>query len=381
MMSPFMLFVLLVCLLFVLFLLGCSFFEKSREKSQQHTSAFQLFLFVLLLTLGLYVIMFMSDNRQQVIKHWHAQMDHAELAHAILTGERDIADPVFFEDDKAYSDAALLNRIEQLMHALQIQTHTNSQEAGYWLHLAGMYHRLNDVQSARKSIAKAHHIAPHDMKIALRFAQVSFAADDGKLNESSQLALNKVLQNNPEHEGALMLFSMAAMTSDDLAQAYDGLKRLERSVANKQVDSKVTNQLSQLLIRLEHQMIQKQKNRASVSALVRLGRQVPKSNTAMLYVNARAQSGVAYASTSFLMSSLSESDDGALQVHLSDEDHLLTSRILSDAKRDRIALFLVAHISETGNAVPQPGDWVSQPVSIDWNNADIPRHIIVNQLK
>lgn len=359
--------------------------ETSQNQQKNHKLVgFILFIFILLAT-SFYLLI---DNRTPVFKWWQTQTDASieQVATDLLTGSiQQPPDDFYAEVD----DSELLNkRAKQLLYSMQAKTHQHADNAIYWFNLAKSYMALQENVQALESLSRAYRLAPNNQQIAMTYAQRLFFANNGQLDKQIRVIANDILTQNPKHEGAQMLMAMGEIKAANFAAAGKWVNRLKHTLIAKQGTQKDTRHHALASLEKLSRIIanQQQKLADTIQANVKITPAlIHKINiNAVLFVYIKADSGAPYAVKRLPVRQLLNNGQSGMIINLTDSDNMLPSRTISEAKRDRIPLFLMASISKTGNAIVQKGDFVSKKTPLnfeDTNNTYQPYQLLIDQMK
>ncbi len=181
-----------------------------------------------------------TSNHQALLDFWAAQDQYSHVADDLLTGR--INQPP--------ADAA--SHGFELLQAMQVNAHKHPLDAKRWLNLSQFYLAANDLESGLASLAHAYRLAPEDNNVAMMYAQMRFLGEQGKITAVTQKIVSRILIQNPKHEGALLLMSMATYRNQQYDAAIHWLQqlkqvRLARATPNQPVDPKIIAQLDQTI--------------------------------------------------------------------------------------------------------------------------------------
>ena len=182
--------------------------------------------------------------------------------------------------------------------------------------------------------------------------------------------LGRILREQPEHQGALLMLGMGNLRAGEREQAYAVLSQLQalRAVEAQRDggsrDSEADQRIASLIAEAG------QGEQAAVAGLdvevtlaADAARKLPAE--AALFIFARTPSGPPMP-VAVIRRPITQFP---LRVTLTDADSLQSERLLS-AQKD---LVLQAKISMTGNATPAPDDWQAVPVPVAEKNTGLIR--------
>lgn len=289
-------------------------------------------------------------DRSAVFKLWVAQDAVGQVADDLLTGKTDTPPDWATKDSSA------------LISAMQTNVHYHAYDANRWMRLSELFMSLEATPQALEALARAYRLAPNDEKIASTYAQVSFFANDGKLDNTILKVVDTILKNNPTHEGALMLMAMADARAGRFDNAKLWVGKLRTLIASKSGDH--TSALASL-DKLE-QTIDDQKNTASQGITVNvtidkaLQSNIQPTDTLFVAIS-DIKGGAPYAVQKL---ALSDTNADKISVNLSNFNAMLKDRTLAVAYQNNVTLVVSARISKSGNAMSQSGDLSANPVPL-----------------
>ncbi len=181
-----------------------------------------------------------TSNHQTLLDFWTAQDQYSQVADDLITGK--IKQPPMEDANHGF----------ELLQAMQVNAHKHPLDAKRWLNLSQFYLAANDLVSALASLAHAYRLAPEDNNVAMLYAQMRFLSEQGKMTAVTQNIVSRILIQNPNHEGALLLMSMATYRNQQYDEAIYWLQRLKqlrlaRETPSKPVDPKIIAQLDQTM--------------------------------------------------------------------------------------------------------------------------------------
>lgn len=291
---------------------------------------------------------YLISDRSDVFKLWQAQDSVGQVADDLLTGKIDQPPEWAIEDGTA------------LISAMQTNVYRHADDPDRWMRLSELFLSLEATDSALEALSRAYRLSPDDMAIATTYAQISFFAKGGSLDESSRRVLQGVLQKQPDHEGAQMLMAMGEARAGNFAQAQGWIRKLRGSIAQKPGDhTAALGSLDELSVNIK---AQQQQASAGVSVTVSVNPSLLPLIKAedVLFVTIRAAAGGApYAAKRLPVTSLT---NGSLVLSLSDADAMMPDRTLESARSAGEQLVVTARVSQSGNAISQSGDLSANPV-------------------
>lgn len=289
----------------------------------------------------------MVDNRTPVFQLWQAQDKVGKIADDLLTGKID-APPKWAEADSS-----------ALISAMQTNVYQHAYDPNRWMRLSELFMSLQATEPALEALSRAYRLSPDDESIATTYAQVNFFAKGGHLDNDTTKVLQKILQNNPKHEGAMMLMAMGETKNGHYAQAQAWTDRLKESISSKPGDhTAALKSLDELSDTIKKQQIEASQGiQVTVQVEPNFLPLIHKGD--ILFIAIRDVSGGApYAVKKIPVQELK---DGQLSIKLSNQDAMLPQHNLAAAKEQRIQLAVTARISASGDANVQSGDFSANP--------------------
>lgn len=291
---------------------------------------------------------FMTEDRTPVLKLWAAQDSVGQVADDLLTGKIDTP------PDWAKQDSIAL------ISAMQTNVYQHAYDPDRWMRLSELFLALDAQPQAVEALARAYRLNPTDSQIAMTYAQTSFFANNGVLDNTAKNAVLDILKSTPDHEGALMMMAMGEMRAGNLDAAKAWIARLRSNVATKSGDrSQALQSLDELTAKIQEQ---EQKITQGITITVALDESVASEvqKTDTLFVSITdSQGGAPYAVKKL---SAGELVSGKLNITLSDLDAMMPEHTLSVAKNAGKELIVHARISKSGTATTQKGDLIASPV-------------------
>lgn len=300
----------------------------------------------------------LGGDRTPVFKLWHAQDSVGQVADDLLTAKIDVP------PEWATADSAAL------ISAMQTNVHYHAYDAYRWLRLSELFMSLQATPQALEALARAYRLAPDDDQIAGTYAQVSFFANDGVLDDNAKKIVAKMLTNNPNHEGALMLMAMGETKAGNYEQARQWASRLRSQIAAKSGDRRAAlASLDEMLLTIDQKAAAEQATQVAVRVAVDKALLPSVASGDTLFVNiSDVAGGPPYA---VVRSPVSVLQDGQATITLSDANAMLPDRNLSAAKQANVSLIVNAKISRSGNAIRQSGDLIATDVALTTQDVSV----------
>lgn len=316
--------------------------------------ALVVLLAVPLLTFGLYLGHFLNAG---VAKDLANQRFLATSIDAVLAGQ---------EPDAQAKNTSL----QDFMRALQRRVQAEPDNADAWMTLGLGFLQAKDFDPAKVALARAAELRPEDIQVVMTYVQATIMTQQGDMDPVARGMLGRILREQPEHQGALLMLGMGNLRAGERAQAYAVLTQLQalRAADAQRDGGSRDSEADQRIARLIAEAGQAEPAVAAglaveVSLAADAARQLPAE--AALFIFARTPSGPPMP-VAVIRRPISTFP---LRVTLTDADSLQPSRLLS-AQKD---LVLQAKVSMTGNATPAPDDWQAVPVPVAEKNTGLIR--------
>lgn len=224
-------------------------------------------------------------------------------------------------------------------------------DADAWLQLASLWLETQVPGPAVESLRTARRLAPERVDILGALVQVELALNRNRLNDDIRALFEELLTRQPGHQGALMVYGMAAFESGDYATA---VRRWEELLAQIDGKSEGAVMLRQSIARAKDAQAGKGVAAAvGIPVRVELGAGAPAlPATAALFVIVRAAGG-----PPMPLAAKKLPVHFPAEVVVSDADQMMAGTPLAE----RGALEIVARVSLTGQPKSAPGDLESAP--------------------
>lgn len=316
--------------------------------------ALVMLLGVPVLAFALYLGHFLQAGVATDLRNQHALSSSID---AVLAGH---------EPDAQAANTSLQN----FMRALQRRVQAEPDNADAWMTLGLGFLQAKDFDPAKVALARAAELRPEDIQVVMTYVQATIMTQQGPMDPVARGMLGRILREQPEHQGALLMLGMGNLRAGEREQAYAVLTQLQalRAREAQQLGGSRDSEADQRIARLIAEA--RQDPEAAVAGLdveVTLGadaaRKLPAE--AALFIFARTPSGPPMP-VAVIRRPITQFP---LRVTLTDADSLQPSRLLS-AQKD---LVLQAKISLTGNATPAPDDWQAVPVPVAGKNTGLVR--------
>ena len=298
-------------------------------------------------------------NRTPVFELWTSEDKVGQVADDLLTGKIDQPPAWAIEDGR------------QLISAMQTNVYRHADDPDRWMRLSELFLSLEATPSAIEALSRAYRLSPENEEIATSYAQISFFANEGRLDANIRRVLQDVLVDNPQHEGAQMLMAMGEARSSNFDEAQGWISRLRNSIAAKPGDhSRALASLDELSANINAQKAQAAQG-VDVTVVVNSSLLPLVKGDDVLFVAIRdVNGGPPFAAKRLPISVIKQ---GEANISLSDLDAMMPERTLASARAQKTQLAVIARISHSGNAVAESGDLSGNPVVIssDQNQVNV----------
>lgn len=323
-------------------------------KSPRRIAAWLTLVFVPLLALFFY---YAAVAPQGLASWWTLQEEMGPAVDHVLQGQ-------------APTEAESAGRtLADFVRVLQGKLQKDPENAEGWFMLGMSYVQMDMAQPALQSFERAWRLDPAQPRYELAYAQTRIFSNDGQLDALSRKLLLDVLQQQPNHEGAMLLLGLGAYRSGDYALAVTTLEKLraERDArhatggpaAMQQVEETLVAAREQLRLAASGQPVVKEA--AVIHVKVSLDRALAGKFQPgdVLYVFARALKGPPMP----LAVVKRTAADLPLSLDLDDSQSMMPSHLLSSEPE----IVITARISRHGTPDPQPGDLEAVAVPLRQN--------------
>jgi len=316
--------------------------------------AFVLLLGVPVLTFALYLGHFLNAG---VAPDLSNQLALSSSIDAVLAGK---------EPDASTKNTSL----QSFMRALQRRVQAEPDNADAWMTLGLGFLQAKDFDPAKVALARAAELRPEDIQVVMTYVQATIMTQQGPMDPVARGMLGRILREQPEHQGALLMLGMGNLRAGERQQALAVLTQLQtlRAAEAQRQGGSHDSEADQRIARLIAEA--KQSPQAAVAGLdvevtldAEAARKLPAE--AALFIFARTPSGPPMP-VAVIRRPITQFP---LRVTLTDADSLQPARLLS-AQKD---LVLQAKISMTGNATPAADDWQAVPVPVAEKNSGLIR--------
>lgn len=304
---------------------------------------------------------FLIGDRTPVFKLWQAQDTVGQVADDLLTAKIDLPPTWATKDSSA------------LISAMQTNVHRHAYDANRWMRLSELFMSLQATPQALEALARAYRLNPDNESIASTYAQVSFFANEGRLDNTTRNVLKQILTNNPKHEGALMLMAMGDVREGNYQKAKSWAEHLRTLIATKSGDhSGALKSLDELMDNIDSQA-QKASEGIVVNVHIDQGMLAKVDDGDVLFVAISEVAGGAPYAVKRLPAK--QMVDGNVQLNLSELDAMIPERTLQVARANQLKLMATARISKTGDAIAKSQDLSATPVPLGQTTRTADIHI------
>ncbi len=245
--------------------------------------------------------------------------------------------------------------LPDFIRALQLHMQATPENAEGWFVLGISYLQLNMPEQAMQAFERAWRLEPKRPDVALAYAQTQIFNNGGALNRQSRALIEDVLQQYPEHEGALLLLGMGAFRAQDYVTAASALAKLQ-TLRQPHADpsSAASQQVASLLAEARAALAQSADSKAAKATAIVVSVRLDKSLMAKaapddtVFIFARALKGppMPLAAVRRKVAEL------PLQISLDDSQSMLPTLKLSAFNE----VVVGARISRSGQVAAQVGD-------------------------
>ncbi len=240
--------------------------------------------------------------------------------------------------------------IAQMVDKLEQRLRAEPNDAEGWMMLGSSYSYMQQYQKAADAFAQLYRLQSDNPEAAMQYANNLAMSRNGRMAGEPAQLVEKVLQRAPDNPNALWLAGMAKAEEGKFAEANTHWQKLLTLLP---ADSETRTQVEQMLAALEQEMA-KSEAAPSVSIAVNadmaaeLKNKFAPDTTVFVYAQALNGPKMPLAIVRKTVADL------PLQVSLSDAQAMQPGMKLSGQPRLRI----VARVSQSGQAMPQAGDWL-----------------------
>ncbi len=201
-----------------------------------------IFLVIPLLSFSTYDLWtkYQESLHRALFDFWANQDRYADVADGLMVGRLN------------QPPAAVSGQAFELLQAMQGNAYRHPFDAKRWVNLSEAYMDANAIEPALAALAHAYRLKPENNDIAMAYAQMRFFSLQGKMDSVTRGIVARILVKNPDHEGALLLMSMATYHDQHYQDAIYWLQRLKhvrlaRATLSQPVNPAIIAQLDQTI--------------------------------------------------------------------------------------------------------------------------------------
>ena len=261
--------------------------------------------------------------------------------------------------------------IAQMIGKLEQRLQQNPDDIEGWKMLGRSYIYLQQYQNAADVFARLYRLQPDDVDVMLQYANNLAMVHNGRMVGEPAAIIEKVLQREPDNGNALWL---AGIAKAEQGRYDESRQHLQRLVSLMPPDSESLPQVQQMLAALDAEQAKNQAAGPAVDIQVEvsidaaLQTKLKPDTTVFIYAQAITGPKMPLAIVRKQLSDL------PAKVVLNDAVAMQGSSHLSDHPQLRI----VARVSQSGQAMSQPGDLIGS-VEISQPFKDQVATVLINQ--
>ena len=248
-----------------------------------------------------------------------------------------------------------------------------------WMLLGMSYLQVEMPNEAQDALQHAYELAPQNPEIQMGYAQALVATNEGKLNPQSNMLLQQLLANRPNHPQALMVLGMASFNAGEYQHAIDAWQKL---LAIRNDDSEGAQ-----IVRRSIDMAQQRLANPQPAATELAANQAGASITVTVNLDPALQSKLQATDLIFVFAKAASGPPMPLAVHRQVVGTFPLTVELNDAKAMNEALKLSkfpkvivsARISHSGQAIGQAGDLQGASGVIDVASQKEPVNVTIQE--
>ena len=256
---------------------------------------------------------------------------------------------------------------QQVIEQLEMQLQAHPDAKGWYL-LGRLYMSQSLFPQAVEAFAKANQLKPNDTQTLLQYAEAQFLAQHN-LSTQAKALIEKVLAQQPDNAEAANILAIAAYQQGDYQQAID---RWEHLLTRFPAESDDGKKLLEAIARAQAALKEMPQQAVKIQIPVRvelakgLLKQMDLNDTVFIYAQAAQGPKMPLAIIR------KQVKDLPLTVTLDETMAMLPEMTLDTFKEVRI----MARVSQSGQALPQPGDWVGE--TNVFTISHLPPNLVVN---
>jgi len=210
--------------------------EQSDNISSNNLKKYQLLLILLVIPLFSFSYYFFSSPYQSALSWIELKNSFSESIEGIASGENTLQSEL--------DDVSMADFIRLMQADLQQKNPTAEQAAKGWYLLGVSYLKVKNFDSALYALKRADEAEPGKEDVIFSYAQALIFKNNGQHTQESVGILTQLLNNNPDHQGALMLSGVTSYNGNDYAGAISSWQRL-LDLRQKQTDNTKNNMKGQ----------------------------------------------------------------------------------------------------------------------------------------
>lgn len=261
---------------------------------------------------------------------------------------------------------------QELISALQQRVKKRPDNIVYWAMLAQAAIDKNDIATANRYYAEALLTAPSDSFLLAQYAESLFLVDNSQFTPRVASAVDRAYIADANNATVLGLKGIEAFGAQDLGKAITFWRQAQR---NLEVNSVVYQGLQSGIDRAVAMMAGNEGKALPVLITIDLSADtsISAQPTQSVFVAVLSADGpsIPLAAIKFPFSHLPK------VVKMTDADTLIDGRLLSSASEVR----LIARLSATGSATPQPGDWEASSEVFTLSSEGLRTSMVINRLR
>ena len=261
---------------------------------------------------------------------------------------------------------------QELISALQQRVKKRPDNIVYWAMLAQAAIDKNDIATANRYYAEALLTAPSDSFLLAQYAESLFLVDNSQFTPRVASAVDRAYIADANNATVLGLKGIEAFGAQDLGKAITYWRQAQR---NLEVNSVVYQGLQSGIDRAVAMMAGNEGKALPVLITIDLSADtsISAQPTQSVFVAVLSSDGppIPLAAIKFPFSQLPK------VVEMTDADTLIDGRLLSNASEVR----LIARLSATGSATPQPGDWEASSEVFTLSSEGLRTSMVINRLR
>lgn len=261
---------------------------------------------------------------------------------------------------------------QELISALQQRVKKRPDNIVYWAMLAQAAIDKNDIATANRYYAEALLTAPSDSFLLAQYAESLFLVDNSQFTPRVASAVDRAYIADANNATVLGLKGIEAFGAQDLGKAITFWRQAQR---NLEVNSVVYQGLQSGIDRAVAMMADNEGKTLPVLITIDLSADtsISAQPAQSVFVAVLSADGppIPLAAIKFPFSHLPK------VVKMTDADTLIDGRLLSSASEVR----LIARLSATGSATPQPGDWEASSEVFTLSSEGLRTSMVINRLR